>query len=101
MKVVIPIQTIGFYNELQEGLQFCSKSCHTYPSDRLLQHGETREATKTIVVIPIQTIGFYNGLTMGTSIAPEVVIPIQTIGFYNSPVYWTLKKSFGIGLTFL
>lgn len=30
-----------------------------------------------------------------------VVIPVQTIGFYNSPVYRTLKKSSGKGLTFL
>ena len=60
-QVVIPIQTIGFYNLYQAGVHGAVGSCHTYPNDRLLQQVQP-EATcfKEPVVIPIQTIGFYN-----------------------------------------
>ena len=53
------------------------------------------------VVIPIQTISFYNSYKKDLKSSTKVVIPIQTISFYNSPVYRTLKKSFGYRMTFL
>ena len=59
-KVVIPIQTIGFYNST-----------------------EHKSVSKSVVVIPIQTIGFYNVDGLGRLVSLKVVIPIQTIGFYN------------------
>ena len=36
-EVVIPIQTIDFYNLKEQGVLMRSLSCHTYPNDRLLQ----------------------------------------------------------------
>ena len=36
-EVVIPIQTIGFYNLAVEVVFAIHRSCHTYPNDRLLQ----------------------------------------------------------------
>ena len=58
--VVIPIQTISFYNG-------CSSS----------------RGARQVVVIPIQTISFYNCDLYDIPEDLEVVIPIQTIGFYN------------------
>ena len=60
MEVVIPIQTIGFYNYFPVALSPLQK-----------------------VVIPIQTIGFYNPDLALIFCLVEVVIPIQTISFYN------------------
>ena len=59
--VVIPTQTIGFYNS-QVGIDNeYVYSCHTYPNDRLLQPFLDWVALLVlIVVIPTQTIGFYN-----------------------------------------
>ena len=45
MDVVIPIQTISFYNVQQTSVEGTRRSCHTYPNDKLLQleklQGET------------------------------------------------------------
>ena len=38
--VVIPTQTIGFYNGYNAFPLVFPKSCHTYPNDRLLQQIE-------------------------------------------------------------
>ena len=37
-KVVIPIQTISFYNSSTLTGTAYGTSCHTYPNDKLLQH---------------------------------------------------------------
>jgi len=37
--VVIPIQTISFYNPTWEFENYATVSCHTYPNDKLLQRG--------------------------------------------------------------
>ena len=38
LKVVIPIQTISFYNPQKQNNYEKDISCHTYPNDKLLQH---------------------------------------------------------------
>ena len=70
--VVIPIQTISFYNLMSRVDLFTLK-----------------------VVIPIQTISFYNSPPPRKTSMPTVVIPIQTISFYNSPTKctWKWKRS--------
>ena len=83
-QVVIPIQTIGFYN--WSGWDFHPPlfGCHTHPNDRLLQHAvKALKQSAWRVVIPIQTIGFYNTPVPEEFDVVEVVIPIHTIGFYN------------------
>ena len=84
-EVVIPIQTISFYNTITNTVKEYVPSCHTYPNDKLLQlDGETLRDTNGHVVIPIQTISFYNEDNHGYDINLfGVVIPIQTISFYN------------------
>ena len=61
-KVVIPIQTISFYNNIRE----------------------IRKVNTFKVVIPIQTISFYNRNNGDMDSLVHVVIPIQTISFYNT-----------------
>ena len=78
-KVVIPIQTISFYNQKYVKNDIIDWSCHTYPNDKLLQLNVPNLKDKEF----------------------KVVIPIQTISFYNSPLLRTLKKSFGYRMTFL
>ena len=85
INVVIPIQTIGFYNEKtlinsekENGLSYLSKR-QASTTQRLLSTTPSQ-----LVVIPIQTIGFYNRNEYGIFVFLEVVIPIQTIGFYNA-----------------
>ena len=69
--VVIPTQTIGFYNWAMVIMVAMLISCHTYPNDRLLQLGCNRNYLLFL----------------------QVVIPTQTIGFYNCPEIRTLLKS--------
>ena len=107
IKVVIPIQTISFYNTAHLRYNFVATSCHTYPNDKLLQQTTTKVVEKPtschtypndkllqlspqishrlyLVVIPIQTISFYNALEKVGIEYEAVVIPIQTISFYNT-----------------
>ena len=42
LEVVIPIQTISFYNTENIGKEKFTKSCHTYPNDKLLQLASQR-----------------------------------------------------------
>ena len=105
--VVIPIQTIGFYNFLvftnlfsDYGLSYLSKRQASTTDGNLiyldwneLSYLSKRQASTTkpmkrtlqkrLVVIPIQTIGFYNVILALGLVCVKVVIPIQTIGFYN------------------
>ena len=71
-EVVIPIQTIGFYNSAPPLVTLSVK-----------------------VVIPIQTIGFYNSKGWRVTVEDFVVIPIQTIGFYNAQDSKTNKSAVG------
>ncbi len=63
-RVVIPIQTISFYNE-----------------------APFTKVTYDSVVIPIQTISFYNLTMAWKRVEIKVVIPIQTISFYNCATF--------------
>ena len=61
LNVVIPIQTISFYNVSTPSRRTASTCCHTYPNDKLLQRRyDGRQRYDDDVVIPIQTISFYN-----------------------------------------
>ena len=82
-KVVIPIQTISFYNPREWQRSTVALSCHTYPNDKLLQLFSLSHQASYQVVIPIQTISFYNLHRFSNRVTQVVVIPIQTISFYN------------------
>ena len=83
-KVVIPIQTISFYNKNFKYYGYIKESCHTYPNDKLLQLDSETACIAVLVVIPIQTISFYNRERPDDAQDTlQVVIPIQTISFYN------------------
>ena len=45
--VVIPIQTISFYNSKGGAIKFSWECCHTYPNDKLLQRPETASGMRT------------------------------------------------------
>ena len=48
MKVVIPIQTISFYNSACHRRRLVVQSCHTYPNDKLLQQSCIKDFEEVI-----------------------------------------------------
>ena len=83
--VVIPILTIGFYNERDENDEPKEFSCHTHPNDRLLQ--PTKIIMFTSIVISCHTHPndrlLQQSVNLSSRAKKTVVIPILTIGFYN------------------
>ena len=47
-KVVIPIQTISFYNSIRASGHGIGRSCHTYPNDKLLQQSYIQDFEEVI-----------------------------------------------------
>ena len=85
LKVVIPLQTRGFYNaNRMSARQLVIKL--SYPSKR--EASTTMDGSGSMfvgnVVIPLQTRGFYNSDEGFSALVDTVVIPLQTRGFYNS-----------------
>ena len=106
MDVVIPTQTIGFYNSTVSTENQPTKSCHTYPNDRLLQPQEYMSLVLNCCHTPpnerlLQQSQELYHVCGGCHTPPnerllqlnktikqtwKVVIPLQTKGFYNSKI---------------
>ena len=84
VKVVIPIQTTGFYNVNCGMFELVFVGCHTHPNDRLLQRENTHVATASEKLsYPSKRQASTTGDIFTKDINCTVVIPIQTTGFYN------------------